>query len=274
MKKILCVALALVLIFSLSACGANSAKSSNSPDTKNSPNSPSANQSANNNTNNSNSSNAPSSNATITNTPSEAYGKYTDMKGIAYNNISGKMSENVELVFSAVLTILPVAMVDLTLIPLTIIGVEGGEAALTFLGMGNINIEQSGDVHTITYTSSDGASMTQTCEYDAATDSLKSIISDIGESLDSLVFEYTRCGDGYVSQYAMYEEERGDYTLIKMYFNADGDVTIGIENISGKPDSIFKKTGFSSDFAHNKSSYFALEGGTLTVFSDGKTKTY
>ena len=242
MKKPLFLVLALVLVFSLSACGGNS---SGDPDRNNS-----------------------SSSA-----PSAAYEKYTEMKSIAYSNLSKKISEHNELALSAGMAILPVAMIDLTLIPITLIGTNGGEAALGFLGMGNVNIEQRGDLYTITYTTSN-SNVTQTCEYNAATNSLQSVLSETGKSLDSLVFEYAGSGNGYVSQYVMYEEESKDYTLYKMYFNQDGDMTIGIETVSAKPASIFKKSGLAADFAQNDSACFKLEGGKLTVFDDGKTKTY
>ena len=232
MKRILCLVIALVLVFSLSACGPGGRS------------------------------------------PAEAYEKYTEMKSNAYGNISGKIAEHNELALSAGMAILPMAMVDLTLIPLTIIGEKGGGMALAFLGMGDIDVKQKGNVYTITYNTSEDETITQICEYDAATDSMKSTITNTEDSLTTLIFEYTKCGNGYVSQYAMKDGQGGDYTLTKMYFNEDGDITIGIETISGSPDSIFKKTGLTADFARNGSSYFALEGGTLTVFGDGETKTY
>ena len=263
MKKIICLALASVLVFSLSACSGNGGGSTHSSGGASTSQADGA-----------GSSGASNNATTAASTPSEAYARYTEIKSIAYESISSKMSEHSDLALSASIALLPVALVDLTLIPLTIVGTEGGEAALAFLGMGNIEIAQDGNVYTITYTDSEDVTMTQTCEYDAATDSLKSVISDTSTSLDSLVFEYTKSGDGYISQYAMYDEEDDYYMLIKMYCNADGDVTIGIEAVSDKPDSIFKNTGLTADFAQNDSSYFMLEGGTLTVLSDGETKTY
>jgi len=207
------------------------------------------------------------------NSPADAYQKYIDMKSKAYDRISEQISNHEELAFSVGLALLPIVMVDLTLIPLTIIGTEGGAMALAFLGMEGVNIDQKGDVYTITY-SSNGESMTQTCEYDKSSDSMKSVISGGSGALESMSFEYVQSGAGYASQYVTLNDEGGDYTLIKMYFNEDGDVAIGIETVSGKPDSIFKKSGLTSDFVINNTSYFLLKGSELTIFSDGETKIY
>ena len=264
MKKIMCLTLAVAFMLSISACGQSSG------DPADSSGNPSTTQSA----GTSSPSTTQGSKATSALTSLEAYEQYIDMKTTAYNEISGEISKHPDLALTGSMILFPIVMVDLTLIPLTLVGTEGGEAALAFLGMKDINIDKSGDSYTIAYTSSNDVSMTQTCEYDAATNSIRSILSDIDESQDSLIFEYAKSGDGYISQYCMYEDQDGEYTLIKMYFNADGDVTIGIETVSGKPSSIFKQTGLTADFAQNDSSCFMLKGGALTIFDDGEEKTY
>jgi len=245
MKKISCLVLALALIFSLSACGGKGGSSGNSK-----------------------------KNAAKSRAPSEAYEEYTKMKSTAYDSINEIISEHTELALSVGLALFPIVSVDLTLIPLTMIGSDGGELALAFLGMGNIKIDQNGDKYTIKYTDSKEVEMIQTCEFDAAADSMRSIISDAAGSLETMIFEYTKSGDGYVSQYCMYQEQSGEYMLIKMYFNADGDVAIGIETVSSEPDSIYKKTGLTSDFAKNDSFFVLLQAGKLTVTNNGETKTY
>ena len=261
MKKILCAVMILVLMFSFSACGSLIRRgiADALDDASNSQSSSSEKSSS--------SSNGKAS------SPSDSYGKYTEMKGIAYEKLNGKIYDNSEVLMTVGMTLMPIAFIDLTLIPLTMIGSEGGAAALAMLGMQNVDIKQNGNTYTVTY-NTDESTITQTCEYDASSDSIRSVMSEDGNSLESLVFEYARSGDGYVSQYATYEEEKGGYSLIKMYFNADGDMTLGVDSQSGLPDSIYKKSGLGSDFAKNDSFYLMLDGDSLTVLSNGETKTY
>jgi len=206
---------------------------------------------------------------------SEVYENYTLMKSDAYRDISSAISEQSELALTVGLLLFPIVMVDLSLIPMSLIGIEGGAETLTMLGMGNVEFEQRGNTHIITYSSSDGEVMTQTCEYDASSDSLKTVLSTQDGAQESLMLEYVRSGDGYVSQYYMFDEYSGEYSLYKMYFNSNRDMTIGIEASSaGAPDSIYKKTGLTADFALNDTQYIKYENGVLTVLNDGETKTY
>jgi len=249
MKKLIALTLVLVLVFSFTSC--KSASLIN--DIANIANG--------------------SSSGAAADSPATAYQKYSEMKSAAYDRINTIIGEHDELTLTVGMSLLPVAMVDLTLIPLTVIGIEGGAAGLAFMGMGNIKIDQNGNVYTITYTDSDNNTIKQTCEYDKNSDSMKSIISGSSEK-ETMVFEYTKSGVGYASQYTTLNEETGDYTLIKMYFDDSNEAAIGIETVTAAPDSIFKKSGFNADFVKNNSSYFLLKDGALTVFDKGTTTTY
>jgi len=243
-KKILTITLAVIMAFSFVACGGNNAGDGGGTT-------------------------APSKNAS---TPAEAYEKYIDAKSKAFERLTSKIEEHEDLAFTAGLAILPITLVDLSLLPLTIVGMEGGEAALEMMGMGDINVDRSGDVYTITYTDPEGNTITQTCEYDAKADSMRSVISDGGK--DSLIFEYVYTGDGYASQYTVYSEDSGEYSHMKSYFNDTDFIGFGTQTVSGAPDSIFKKSGLTSDFVKSDESYFILEGDVMTIFMDGETKTY
>jgi len=269
------LALCLLLALALAACGGHAPASSSSPaPTPSAQGSDSSGASdASGGTSGAAAATAPSS-GSAPSTPAESYQKYIEMKGNAYDLISGKINDHQELALSAGMALLPVVMTDLALIPLTIIGTQGGEAALSFLGMTGVQIAQNGNTYTITYSDSQGENMTQTCEYDAATDSLQSVISTSGESEDSLQFEYTRCGSGYASQYSTLNKDSNDYTLIQMYFDADNNVAIGIQTVTSEPASIFKQTGLTADFPRNDSSYFLLQGDQLAICTDGATTTY
>ena len=238
----------------------------------NSPNKPEATQSP----NSGNTSSTPDRDIASNLTISEVYEKYTLMKSDAYRDISSAISEQAELALTVGLTLFPIVMVDLSLIPLSLIGVEGGAETLSMLGMGNVEFEQQGNIYIITYSGSDGEVVTQTCEYDAASDSLKTVLSTQDGAQESLMLEYVKCGDGYVSQYYMFDEYSGEYSLYKMYFNSNRDMTIGIEAASsaGAPETIYKKSGLTADFALNNTQYIKFENGVLTVLQDGETKTY
>ena len=253
MKKFLVIALALIMAFSFTACGGGGNADTNTD--------------------------APADNEKPADTqtepagsPSDAYSKYIEAKGAAYDRLTAKIEQHDELALTAGMAMLPIVMVDLALLPLTILGVEGGEAALEMFGMQGINIDKDGDIYTITYQDEEGNTTTQTCEFDAKTDSMRSVASD--GSKDTLVFEYVNTGDGYASQYTVYSEENGEYSLITSYFNDTDFVGFGIQTVKGEPDSIFKNTGLGADFIKNDESYFMLEGDEMTIFMDGETNTY
>lgn len=254
-KKIIALTLALVIAFPFSGCGGGDSSS--------------------NNNSSGGGSSSGSGSPAKTKTPSDAYETYQNLKTNAYNRISDQIGKHDELALSAGLALLPLVLVDLSLIPLTILGTEGGELALSFLGMQGITIDHKGDLYTITYTDSDGESMKLTCELDAETDSMQSSISG-GASGESLIFEYVKNanGGGYASQYVTLNSGGGDYTLIKMYFDESNEVAISIGTVNEKPDSIFRKTGLTADFAKSGPSYFIFKDDSLTVFKDGETKTY
>lgn len=207
-------------------------------------------------------------------TPSDSYTRYSELKSLAYERISGAIEENIEENWELSFALLPLAMVDLSLIPMLLIGVEGGDETLgmmSMLGIMDAKVDQNGNSYTLTYKNPDGESLVMTCEYDAATDSVRSKMTQT-ES-EELFFEYVSTGSGYASQY-YYPEEDGSYSLITAYFDDSDLAGFGMTTVSKEPESIFKKTGLKSDFIKNDDMYFYIEGGVLTIFQDGETQTY
>ena len=215
------------------------------------------------------------SSSAIAGTPSESFSKYMDAKGKAYDRISDKIEDNDELSLSVGLTILPITMVDLTLIPLTVVGLDNqaGISALQILGMQNATISQNGSVYTITYKDNDGNTMTQTCEYDQATDSMRSVIKD-SKGKEAMFFEYVKVGKGYASQYYMLDDQKNTYSLITSFFDESNVVAFGIASAKKEPTSIFKNAALTKDFVVNKEAYFILENNKLSVLEKGKVKVY
>lgn len=212
------------------------------------------------------------SSPTTGSSPADAYARYMEVKNQAYDRLSKKLEENEELFLSAGMALLPIAMIDLSLIPLSIIGVEGGEAALGMLGVEDVTITQSGGGYALSYQDEQGRLIGFTCEYDAAADSLRSSSTRDGQEI--LAFEFTRIGESYASQYHAWDENAKDYSLITAFFDADNISAFGISTVAQKQKSIFKGGGLSTDFVINEEGYFILEGDKLTAFTNGEVKTY
>lgn len=204
--------------------------------------------------------------------PAEGYGKYIEMKSAAYDRISAKIEENDELALSVGLGLLPVAMIDLSLIPVSVLGMEGGEAALRMMTSDDVVIEQNGQVYSVTYTDSEGAEYKQTAEFDPAADTLKSTVMMDGK--EAIFFEYTKAGNGYASHYYTANEESNDFTLITTFFDESNITAFGVETVSSSPESILGKTDLTSEFVVNDEMYVILQDGVLTVMNEGELKTY
>lgn len=308
MKKIIAIACALALILALAACGANTAGNSyNSAaqtgstagndaaaalDTQNSASGSTTGDTAANPADDANAVTAPDSGSSSSgassasaDTPSGAYTNYITVKDDAYNRISDKVDadDTGALALSVGMALLPVVMTDLELLPLTLVGLDSSAfSALSLLGMTGVDVKQDGGVYTITYTQSNGSSsdddsaatastVTQTCEYDAATNSMKSVVTTDGE--ETMYFEFVAAGNAYASQYYSQNSD-GTYDLIKCFVNDTDTAAFGVETATAEPASIYKNTGLTEDFVKSETSYFMLDGDQLTVFDNGTVSTY
>ena len=254
---VICVLFTLILVFSITACGGKKGGSKTAGDSSTSPSSGGS---------------AKSSQGKADNL-TEAYSRYIEAKSSAYDRISSKIDEHDELAFSVGMSLLPVIMVDLSFIPLTVIGLGGGsEMALGMLGLNGIKIEQNGSNYTMSYTTQEGSSAVQTCEYDPATDSVKSSIKEDGKELFS--FEYVKTAGGYAAQYTTGKNDGNEYTLIRGFFNDSNIAGFGFETFTGSPPSIFKNKNLDKNFVNSKEMYFMLENNQFKVYSNGELKTY
>lgn len=214
----------------------------------------------------------PTGGGSTTGAPNESFSAYLDLKSRAFDLISAKIEEHDELALNLGLTLLPLAMTDLALLPLAFVGLEEDAAnmGLATLGLSDIKIAKNGDVYTVTYQDEEGGVIVQTCEYDAVTDSMRSIITTDGK--EQMTFEYTKVGSGYISQYFMASDD-GDSLWMTNYFTAD-TYAFGMKTTSEKPASIFKKADADITFVQNDELYAMHENGVLTLVEAGETKTY
>ncbi len=205
--------------------------------------------------------------------PSSSYSAYITVKGNAYDRINKKLEANEELYMSVGMSLFTVSMVDLALIPLTVVSLgEGSEAALEMLGMTDAKITNNGNDYSLTYSDPENGSVTMTCKYDPATDSVQSTLAD-ATGKEAMFFEYVRIGGGYASQYYM-DNGDGTFTLVTSFINETDTAAFGIQSADAQPASIFGNTSLNKDFVVNDEAYFILEGDSLTLLENGEAKTY
>lgn len=205
--------------------------------------------------------------------PTSSYQAYITMKSAAYDRLNSKLEANEDLYMSVGMSMLSVSMVDLALIPLTVVSAgEGSEAALEMLGMSGVEVTHNGNDYSVTYTDQQNGAVTLACKYDPATDSMQSTISD-STGAEKMFFEYVRAGNGYASQYYTANDD-GTFTTLTSFINDTDTAAFGMKATGGKPASILGNTSLTKDFVVNDEMYFILVGDSLTVLENGETKTY
>ncbi len=204
--------------------------------------------------------------------PAEGYSRYLTMKSNAYDRINAKIEEYEELSFTVGMALLPVIMVDLSFILVSVLGIEGGEAALRMMTADDVVIEKNGQVYSITYTDEEGGKFIQTAEFFSDQDAIKSTVATDGK--ETAIFEYTKVGNGYASHYYSANEESDDYTLITTFFDESNISAFGVTTVSDAPESIIGKPDLTAEYVVNDEMYIILEDGTLTVMIDGELNTY
>jgi len=204
--------------------------------------------------------------------PSESYANYSSVKGAAMDRIYTALESSEDMGVSAGLGMLSIAMLDLSLVPLTVCNdyPEVAAGALGMLGMEDVKVDGKGGDYTITYKNSEGQVIRQTCKYDVAKDQLNSTLYDQDGKV-TLIFEYVNLGDGYASQYYFPSDE--GYEIIRFYFDMDNVTAYATITAKDAPASIIGKSGFNEDFVTDAQSYFLLKDGKLTVVEDGEITT-
>ncbi len=204
--------------------------------------------------------------------PSEGFSNYSTYKSAAYDRITTASEGSDALAMTVSFGYLGVAMIDLSLISITMItdDLKSSETAMGMLGMEGAKITGNGNDYTITYTDSDGAQISQTCTYDPGKDQMSSTLLDADGEI-AIFFEYVFLGDAYAAQY--YYPSNDTYEVIRAYFDKDNAAAFGIFAASEKPASILGKNSFNEDFVKNDESYVIFLDGKLTAFEDGKITT-
>lgn len=204
--------------------------------------------------------------------PSEGYTNYITVKTNAYDRVTMASDQSDSLSMMIAMSFLGVTMVDLSLISLSMFteDLAAAEMGMGMLGMNDVKITGNGNDYTITYTDSEGATIKQTCSYDAKKDQMASTLYDADSNI-AMFFEYIHSGDSYTAQY-YYPSDDG-YTVIKAYFDNDNIAAFGTMSSSSVPASIIGQSGFNADFVKNDESYLILEDGKLSVFDNGSITT-
>ncbi len=274
MKKFLTLVIAALLVFAFTGCAANNASpavDSSAPveSAASQPPSPSS---------DSQTPAAPSDTAAASSapantgaTPADSYARYMDAKSKAYDAISAKLEEQPELSLDTAMPLLSVATVDLSMLGLTVMNAtpDASKIALEMLGNKNVDVKVDGNHYSVTYTSSEDEQFTQTAEYDAATDSVRSVLTSSKDG-EMITMEYVKIGGGYASQYIT----AGDDASVLTCFADGQDIAFGIDSTTEKPASIFKNTAVAEDFIKNDDLYIILKDGKMTVNSKGKETTF
>ncbi len=203
---------------------------------------------------------------------SEGFSNYSTYKSSAYDRVVAASEKSDSLAMTVSMSFLGIAMVDLSLITLAMLSedLQSSQMAMGMLGMEDAKITGNGNDYTISYTDQDGATIKQTCTYDAGKDQMTSTLYDADGKI-AMFFEYVYLGDAYVAQY--YYPSGDSYEIIRSYFDIDNVAAFGIVTASDEPASIIGKSGFNAEFVKNEQSYLLLEDGELTVFDQGTTTT-
>lgn len=204
--------------------------------------------------------------------PSEGYTNYSSAKSAAMDRIYAALEESDDMGVSAGLGMLSIAMLDLSLVPLTVLNdyPEAAAGMLGMLGMEDVKVDGGNGDYTITYKNSEGQVNKQTCKYDVAKDQLTSTLYD-QNGKESLIFEYVNLGGEYASQY--YFPSDDGYETIRFYFDMDNVAAYASITAKDAPASIIGKSGFNEDFITDAESYLILKDGKLTVMEDGEITT-
>jgi hypothetical protein len=204
--------------------------------------------------------------------PSEGYSNYITYKSAAYDRVVAASESSDSLSMTVAMGYLGVAMVDLSLISLTMFteDLQSSEMAMAILGMADAKITNNGNDYTITYTDAEGASIKQTCSYDPVKDQMESVLYDADGNI-TMFFEYVFLGGAYAAQY--YFTSGDGYEVIRSYFDKDNIAAFGTMTATDEPASILGQSNFGADFVENEQSYVILDGTKLTAFDNGTITT-
>lgn len=199
----------------------------------------------------------------------DSYTAYIEAKGNMVTKLSDALINNEDTLFVA-FSLLGITMVDLSMIPATLFGLDEQSVVfgLGFFNYENVQYSQNGNSYTISYKDSEGKSVDFSGTYDAATDTLITTMTEDGREI--LYSEYRKTSFGYVGQYYLSGED--GKSLYKVVVNGE-DGAIGISEGASKPAAL--TGGETVDFVTDCDQWYAISGMTVTgLTSDGKALNF
>lgn len=193
----------------------------------------------------------------------DSYTAFLAAKGDMLGKLSAGLSDNPDTVFTS-FALLGIAMVDLTLLPVSLFGLgkEGAIAGLAFFGTAGVDYSESGNSYTISYKDEEGKTFSYKGTYNPAADSMVCSASENGTEIVSM--EYYKTSFGYVAQYFLSGEEGN--TLYQVSVSGQ-DGVIGITESAANLAALSGSE--SADFPKSCDQWFAISGTTITGLSDG-----
>lgn len=204
---------------------------------------------------------------TKVNNITESYTKYTELKSKAYDKLNEAIGEGENYNFTLAMGMLGFASMDLSLIPITVCGLdkEAAMAGLAFL-YSNIDYKSNKDGCKVTFNVKDGEKMTYDIIYDEKTDSLKTKV--YSEDQLSIVSEYVKLKSGYATQF--YSVEETETYVFKSIFD-ENKIVVGKTTVSAEPESIFKNANaVNEEWTKSTELWSKYENGQTTSIVDGE----
>lgn len=193
----------------------------------------------------------------------DSYTAYTNAKNVVVTKLSDGLGNNADSL-SASFTLLGVAMVDLSMLPVSFFGVgkEAAEAGMSFFNATDVQYTENGNSYSISYVTEDGVAYVFSGTYDAAADSL--VCNSSTDGKNDFYSEYHKTAFGYVSQYYFVNED--DTTTLYQFAINGEDGTFGVSSSqTAQPAAL---TGSeAADFPTALPEWYTISGSTIT----GKT---
>ena len=208
--------------------------------------------------NNSNNTNNNINENTKVSTIAESYSKYLELKSDSYDKMSEAIPEDD---YTMAMSLVGFSLVDLTMIPITICGLDETAAKYFYTLYTNLDYKNEKDKCTLTFKNDDTTSK-YISTYDKNTDSVQTKYYE--DDKLKLVAEYVKLDKGYGTQ--QYYADEDQHTSYRSIFSEDY-IAIGTFNdVTIEPTSIYKNKNMP-----NKE---WTQGGTSwTEYSNGKIVT-
>ncbi len=167
-------------------------------------------------------------------TIAESYSKYVELKSQMYEKLSDSIPDNN---YTAPLTLLGFASMDVIMTPISMCGVKESEAAIFYTMYNNLKYTSNDNECTITYSAQEKTNKFVSI-YDRNTDSVQTKFYENDKLI--IISEYVKLEDGYGAQQYLVDNDYGNSTSFRSIFR-DEYIAVGFfENVTKEPTSIFK----------------------------------